>query len=70
MSKIVGGIGIVGGGETESLNNQGVGFYNDFFYPFTKYENCSIRTSCAYSKSKIKAEVTIKQNLEHFKMTH
>ena len=41
---------------------------NCFFLSFSNHENYSIKNICVYSKSKIKAKVTSKQNLEHFKM--
>ena len=39
-----------------------------FFLSFSDHENQSIRNICVYSKSKIKTNVTSKQNLEYFKI--
>ena len=39
---------------------------NCFFLSFSNNENYSIKNNCVYSKSRIKAKVTSKQNLEHF----
>ena len=58
--------------KTKNFNSWGGGgggqLLNCFLLFFFNHENYIIKNICVYSKSKIKAKVTSKQNLEHFKM--
>ena len=54
--------------KSENYNSRGeVWLLDCFFLSFSNHENYTIKNICVYSKSKMKTQVTNKQNLEHLR---